>query len=59
MELYQISEIARELLNDDNYLIGRVIARPFEGESGAYKRTENRKDYAVETVYGYRFSTRW
>ena len=47
-ELYRICEIARELLNDDSFLVGRVIARPFEGESGAYKRTENRKDYAVE-----------
>lgn len=47
-ELYRICKIARELLNDDNYLVGRVIARPFEGTSGAYKRTENRRDYAVE-----------
>lgn len=47
-ELYRICQIARELLNDDNYLVGRVIARPFEGTSGAYKRTENRRDYAVE-----------
>ena len=47
-ELYHICEVARELLNDDQFLVGRVIARPFEGESGAYKRTENRKDYAVE-----------
>lgn len=47
-ELYRICEVARELLNDENYLVGRVIARPFEGTSGAYKRTENRRDYAVE-----------
>lgn len=47
-ELYRISEIAREILNDDEFFVGRVIARPFEGTSGAYKRTENRKDYAVE-----------
>lgn len=47
-EQYRICEIAREMLNDDNFLVGRVIARPFEGVSGAYKRTENRKDYAVE-----------
>jgi phosphopentomutase len=47
-QLYRICEIARELLNDESFLVGRVIARPFEGESGAYKRTENRKDYAVE-----------
>ena len=46
-ELYRICEIAREMLNGD-YLVGRVIARPFLGVSGAYKRTENRKDYAVE-----------
>ena len=47
-ELYHICEVARELLNDDNFLVGRVIARPFTGTSGAYTRTENRRDYAVE-----------
>lgn len=47
-ELYHICEVARELLNDESYLVGRVIARPFEGKSGVYTRTENRKDYAVE-----------
>ncbi len=47
-EQYRICEIARELLNDDEFFVGRVIARPFEGTSGAYTRTENRKDYAVE-----------
>lgn len=47
-EQYRICEIARELLDDDNFLVGRVIARPFTGVSGAYTRTENRKDYAVE-----------
>jgi phosphopentomutase len=45
-ELYHICEIAREMLNGE-YFVGRVIARPFLGKSGAYKRTENRKDYAV------------
>jgi phosphopentomutase len=38
-ELYRICEIARELLTGDN-LVGRVIARPFLGTSGAYKRTK-------------------
>jgi len=47
-EIYHICEVARELLNDDNYLVGRVIARPFIGGDGKYTRTENRKDYAVE-----------
>lgn len=43
--LYEISKIARELV--DEYNIGRVIARPFLGTPGKYKRTGNRKDYAT------------
>lgn len=43
--LYAICEIARELV--DEYQIGRVIARPFVGEPGSFKRTGNRKDYAT------------
>ncbi len=46
-ELYRICEIAREMLTGD-YLVGRVIARPFLGADGQYTRTENRKDYAME-----------
>ncbi len=45
-ELYRICEIAREMLVGE-YLVGRVIARPFLGENGQYTRTENRKDYAI------------
>ena len=43
--LYEICEIARELV--DEYQIGRVIARPFTGTSGLFKRTGNRKDYST------------
>ena len=43
--LYELCEIARELV--DPYQIGRVIARPFTGSEGKYKRTANRKDYAT------------
>ena len=43
--LYDICEIARELV--DEYQIGRVIARPFLGKPGSFKRTANRKDYAT------------
>ena len=43
--LYDICEIARELV--DEYKVGRVIARPFIGESGALIRTGNRRDYAT------------
>ena len=43
-ELYRYCEIARRLC--DPLRVGRVIARPFVGEPGAFKRTENRKDFA-------------
>ncbi|HEX6544761.1 MAG TPA: phosphopentomutase [Bryobacteraceae bacterium] len=45
-ELYRICLIARELLRGKNE-VGRVIARPFEGEPGNFRRTANRHDYAV------------
>ena len=35
-ELYRICEIAREILRGP-YEVGRVIARPFEGEPGAFR----------------------
>jgi phosphopentomutase len=43
--LYEVCEIARELVDD--YQIGRVIARPFKGNLGQFKRTGNRRDYAT------------
>ena len=47
-ELYSICKIARELTMDEKYLVGRVIARPFIGEVGAFTRTSNRHDYALK-----------
>jgi phosphopentomutase len=44
--LYEICETARNILRGEHE-VGRVIARPFEGVPGAFKRTENRHDYAV------------
>jgi phosphopentomutase len=44
--LYEICEIARGILEGE-HKVGRVIARPFLGQSGAFYRTENRHDYAV------------
>ena len=44
--LYEICEIARGILEGE-HRVGRVIARPFLGEPGAFYRTENRHDYAV------------
>ena len=43
--LYAVCEAAYELVKP--YNIGRVIARPFVGADGNYKRTSNRHDYAV------------
>ena len=47
-ELYRICEIAREITLRDEYMVGRVIARPFVGEPGDFKRTPNRHDYALK-----------
>ncbi|WP_426004372.1 phosphopentomutase [Bacillus sp. DWP3-1] len=47
-ELYRICEIARELTLDEKYMVGRIIARPFVGEPGAFNRTPNRHDYALK-----------
>ena len=45
--LYCMCEIARKLL-DGPHRVGRVIARPFAGAPGNFRRTERRHDYAVE-----------
>src|SRR5437762_1672976 len=45
--LYRWSEIARaQLIGEDE--VGRVIARPFVGETGNFRRTEARQDYAID-----------
>lgn len=45
-KLYEMCETARRILHGKDE-VGRVIARPFIGEPGSFKRTENRHDYAV------------
>ncbi len=45
--LYDWCERAREMLVPP-HAVNRVIARPFVGEPGAYVRTPNRRDYAIE-----------
>jgi len=45
--LYEICKIAREMLQPPNMGVGRVIARPFLGTSGAYKRTPHRHDFSL------------
>ena len=45
--LYEYCRIARKQLQG-KHGVGRVIARPFVGTSGAYKRTSNRHDFSLE-----------
>ena len=46
-QLYEYCRIARKLLTG-KHGVGRVIARPFVGTSGAYQRTANRHDFSLE-----------
>jgi len=46
-ELYEICEYVREITNDEPYMIGRIIARPYVGEPGDFTRTSERHDYAL------------
>jgi len=43
--LYEICGIARGIL--DPFGVGRVIARPFVGEPGAFRRTYDRRDFSM------------
>jgi len=45
-ELYQACTVAREMLVGED-AVSRVIARPFEGTAGDYRRTTNRKDFSI------------
>jgi phosphopentomutase len=46
--LWQLCKTARELLDEQGIRIGRVIARPFVGDSANnFKRTSNRHDYSL------------
>src|SRR5215204_5330701 len=44
--LYEVCRIARELMSGE-HAVGRVIARPFEGEPGSFRRREGRRDFAA------------
>ena len=45
-ELYAACRTARELLTGES-AVGRVIARPFTGRPGDYRRTGNRRDFSL------------
>lgn len=44
--LYEYCKIARKLLKG-KHAVGRVIARPFTGSAGNFKRTSNRRDFSL------------
>lgn len=46
-ELYEMCSVARGILRGPDE-VGRVIARPFEGSPGDYRRTSGRKDLSVD-----------
>ena len=46
-QLYEYCRIARKILVG-RHGVGRVIARPFVGEPGSFKRTANRHDFSLE-----------
>jgi phosphopentomutase len=46
-ELYRMCEAMRAALSGA-HAVGRVIARPFVGKPGGYRRTNNRRDFSLE-----------
>jgi phosphopentomutase len=46
-ELYRICRLAREIMRGPD-AVGRIIARPFLGQPGSFKRTPNRRDFSLE-----------
>ena len=48
-ELYHMCQLARNMLTGD-HAVGRVIARPFIGTPGNFKRTEHRRDFSLEPL---------
>jgi len=45
-ELYRACATARTVMTGE-HAVGRVIARPFTGTTGAFERTEGRRDFAL------------
>lgn len=48
-QLYEICEKARSILTG-KHAVGRVIARPFEGQPGSFSRTDRRRDFSLKPI---------
>jgi phosphopentomutase len=46
--LYDWCQYARDQILTGKHAVGRVIARPFEGTPGSFRRTHNRKDFSLQ-----------
>ncbi|MBO7311075.1 MAG: phosphopentomutase [Clostridia bacterium] len=46
-QLYFWCEQARKIMQGERFGVGRIIARPFEGVSGEYRRTADRRDFSL------------
>ena len=51
-ELYAACRAARDEVLVGEHAVSRVIARPFAGEPGAFRRTPNRRDFSLEPPAG-------
>lgn len=46
-ELYEICEKIRQITKEEEWKVGRVVAKPFTGKSGNYRFTKEAKDFAL------------
>lgn len=50
--LYEYCRQAREIMRGERYGVGRIIARPFDGEVGSFSRTADRRDFSITPPEG-------
>ncbi|HOO56386.1 MAG TPA: phosphopentomutase [bacterium] len=51
-KLYEVCGVVREkVMNGDPYNVDRVIARPFDGEPGSFRRLKGRRDFSIAPPY--------
>lgn len=47
-QLYRMCETTRQRVMVGEHAVGRVIARPFVGQNGDFRRTQNRRDFSLK-----------
>lgn len=51
-QLYEYCRMARDIMQGEDFGVGRIIARPFDTVDGVFKRTAERHDYSIEAPDG-------